>query len=289
MGPNGMGKSTLLAVAGGLQPCLDGYVEINGKRRRRSEEEELAVRAETVYLPDAPWLPQSMTGRAWLMGVGQLYGIPPRRLFDRIDQLLEVFDLGEHGDRNISSYSTGQKKKIGLCGAFVTEAPVLILDEPLSGGLDASALLAVEKILRSLADRKDVTVLMAVPVPELVDRIADRVAVIVDGQLKAVGTPAELCAQAGQASLPEALDRMVHPQGSDAVERYLADTEKRARSGLTKSKMRWRAFFYSLFSMDWRGVRGLSQVCMSRSARPSLKTGVADAGRLVCFRYSHTH
>ena len=64
MGPNGMGKSTLLAVAGGLQPCLDGYVEINGKRRRRSEEEELAVRAETVYLPDAPWMPQSLTGRA---------------------------------------------------------------------------------------------------------------------------------------------------------------------------------------------------------------------------------
>ncbi|MEM1108267.1 MAG: ABC transporter ATP-binding protein [Planctomycetota bacterium] len=223
MGPNGMGKSTLLAVAGGVQPCLDGYVEINGKRRRRSIQEERALREQVVYLPDTPWLPKSQTGREWLMGVGRLYGVSTKRLFQRIDQLLEVFDLSEQGDRSISSYSTGQQKKIGLCGAFITEAPVLILDEPLSGGLDASALLAVEKILRSLAERHDVTVLMAVPVPELVDRIADRVAVIIDGTLQAIGTPAELCATSGRATLAETLDAMVHPEGDDAVARYLAE------------------------------------------------------------------
>ena len=131
MGPNGMGKSTLLAVAGGVEPCLEGYVEINGRRRRETVEQERAVRREVVYLPAEPWLPKDLTGREWLMGVGQIYGVSPRRLFERTDKLLDVFDLSDHGDRVISSYSTGQVKKNGLCGDFITDAPVLILDEPL--------------------------------------------------------------------------------------------------------------------------------------------------------------
>lgn len=222
MGPNGSGKTTALGVAAGVLPPMKGRVEIGGYTRRKSIEDERAIRRMTCYLPDQPWLPDGSTGREFLVAVGRLYDVPMDRVFTHIEQLLEIFDLGEHGDRPINRYSTGQKKKIGLCSGLITEAPVLILDEPLSGGLDASALLAMEHVLKHLAQRRDVTVLMAVPVPELVDRIADRVAVIQNGKILADGSPAALCEQTGRDSLSEALDALTHPDRPDHLARYLA-------------------------------------------------------------------
>ena len=226
MGPNGMGKSTLLGIIGGVLSPIEGTVTIDGRTRRGSVEDETHIRQRAVYLPDQPWLPIERTGRQWLVAVGRLYGVDPRRLFDRVEQLLEVFDLVGQGDADIGSYSTGQRKKIGLCGALITAAPVLILDEPMSGGLDASALLAVEQILTHLAQQQDTTVLMAVPVPELVDRIAHRVAVIHQGQILTVGTPTELCQQTSQTTLARALDHLTHPGGHDAVQRYLTAQDR---------------------------------------------------------------
>src|SRR5471030_1882853 len=67
MGPNGMGKSTLMSVMAGVIPPLKGHVDIDGKRRRRSPEEELAVRKMIAYLPAEQWFPASQTGREWMI------------------------------------------------------------------------------------------------------------------------------------------------------------------------------------------------------------------------------
>ncbi len=134
MGPNGMGKSTLLGVMAGTLSPQRGYVEIDGLRRKSSEADELAIRKKVVYMPDHPWLPASRTGREFLVAVGKLYEIEDFRLFDHVDRLLSLFDLTEKGDAPIASYSTGQQKKISLAAALVTEAPVMLLDEPFRGG-----------------------------------------------------------------------------------------------------------------------------------------------------------
>src|SRR5258706_15879220 len=73
MGPNGMGKSTLLSVMAGVLTPQKGYVEIGGKRRRSSEENEMALRKQVVYLPDHPGLPRNCTGREVLMVIGGFY------------------------------------------------------------------------------------------------------------------------------------------------------------------------------------------------------------------------
>src|SRR5580700_9226863 len=67
VGPNGMGKTTLLGVMGGVLQPQHGYVVIDGHRRRQSVEDELAVRRQAVFLPDQAWLPAMRTGREFLL------------------------------------------------------------------------------------------------------------------------------------------------------------------------------------------------------------------------------
>lgn len=222
MGPNGMGKSTLLALIGGLLWPLEGFVEIDGKRRRSSVEAEIAIRKKLVYLPDQPFLPPDSTGREFLLAVGRLYEVGERRLMEHADRLLEVFDLARQADSPIRSYSTGQQKKVGICSALITEAPILVLDEPFSGGLDSSALLALGKILKNLADRKDVTVVMAVPVPELVEDLAHKIAIVSEGQILAYDTVEGLRRQTGcTGSLNEVLEALIHPGVFENIDKYL--------------------------------------------------------------------
>lgn len=222
MGPNGMGKSTLLALIGGLLSPLKGSVEIDGLQRRSSINAEKAIRKKMVYLPDQPYLPPDVTGREYVLAMGRLYNVEEQRLMEQTEKLLSIFDLDKNADSPISSYSTGQQKKIGICTALATEAPILILDEPFSGGLDSSALLALSKILKNLAERKDVTIVMAVPVPELVEPLAHQIAVIAEGHILACDSAEGLRQKTGcTGSLLEILEALIHPRSSDDIDRYL--------------------------------------------------------------------
>jgi ABC-2 type transport system ATP-binding protein len=221
VGPNGMGKTTLLGVLSGvLWPYL-GYVEYDGVRRRDSIEGERALRKQIVYLPDQSWLPKMRTGREFILAVGRLYGIDELRLFDHADRLLQLFDLSKQGDQPIYGYSAGQQKKISLCSALITEAPYLLLDEPFSGGLDPSGILALKRVLQRLAARDDVTIVMTTPVPELVEEIADRIAIVRDGELAAFDTADGLRRLTGtEGSLAEVLQRLLNPETLRNIEHY---------------------------------------------------------------------
>src|ERR1022692_4311126 len=89
MGPNGVGNSTLLGIIAGLISPAKGHVEINGLRRRASEESELKIRRQMAFLPDHPWLPEFLTAREWLLAVGELYDIEADHLMDHICRLLD--------------------------------------------------------------------------------------------------------------------------------------------------------------------------------------------------------
>ncbi|MFH1834076.1 MAG: ABC transporter ATP-binding protein [bacterium] len=224
IGPNGMGKSTLLGAMGGVLSPQKGYVEINGKRRRASCDEELAIRKETVYLPDHVWLPAMRTGREYLLAVGRIYDIEEERLMKHVEGLLELFELVEKAEAPISSYSTGQQKKIAVCGALVTEAPVMLLDEPFSGGLDPSALLALKRVMKHLADRDDVTVVMATPVPEIVEEIAHRVLILRQGEVVAYDTPDGLRTLTGcTGPLQDVFEKLLHPKTIENIDKYFKD------------------------------------------------------------------
>jgi ABC-type multidrug transport system ATPase subunit len=221
MGPNGVGKSSLLSIIAGMMVPARGYVEINGRRRRDAEQAELEIRKQIAYLPDQPWLPEFKTGREWLMAIGRLYDIAAERLMDHISRLLDLFHLADKAEAPIRTYSNGQKKKLAICGVLVTETPVLILDEPFTGGLDAAAILALGRVLKQLANRKDTTVVMASQIGEMAEPLAHRIAILEDARLKACDTLDALRAKTGcSGSLSEVYERLVNPQTLEEIENY---------------------------------------------------------------------
>lgn len=226
LGPNGMGKSTLLAAMAGVLAPQGGYVEFDGVRRRSSPEGELAIRKQVAYLPDKPWLPSTRTGREYLLSIGELYDRDASHVMEHAERLLRLFNLREQGDWPISSYSTGQQKKIALCGSLITEAPYLLLDEPFSGGLDPGGILALRRVLKRLADSEHVTVVMTTPVPELVEELSERVAIIKDGCVAAFDTVQGLkqCVGGG-ANLDVVFQRLMHPETLDNIESYFIERE----------------------------------------------------------------
>ena len=223
MGPNGMGKSTLLSVAAGMITPFAGEVRIDGLKRRGSVEEELKIRQNAFYLPDNTWIPHFKTGRQYLLMTGEAYGLDPVEVFEEADRLLKLYELDRVADNQCVNYSAGQKKKLGLCSALISRARTLILDEPFSGGLDSSGLQTTKEILKNLAAHNDYTVLMAVPVPELVEEVADRIAIIVKGEIVSVGTLQELKEKHDcRGNLAELLENVIRPESREQLKDYLA-------------------------------------------------------------------
>jgi ABC-2 type transport system ATP-binding protein len=226
VGPNGIGKTTLLAVMAGVLSPQQGYVEIDGLRRRRSVEEEQAIRRRVVYLPDHPWLPLNRTGRELLLAVGQLYDIEAERLIDHVERLLSLFQLTKEGDWPIRSYSNGQKKKIALASALATEVPVLLLDEPFGGGLDPAGILALREVFKRFGSQPNRTIVMTAPAPELIEDLAHKVLVLRDGRVLAFDDVAGLQKLAGcSGTLSEVLGRLIHPETLERVEQYFAEPD----------------------------------------------------------------
>jgi ABC-type multidrug transport system ATPase subunit len=222
MGPNGMGKSTLLKSVAGILSPQKGYVEVDGMRRRSSVEAENAIRRKLVYLPDQSWMPENLTAREFLVGVGRLYEVGDDRLMGHVERVLDLFNLHEKADTPIRSYSTGQQKKTALASALITDASIYVLDEPFAGGLDPAGQYALKRVLQRLAEREDVTVLMATPVPSIVEGLAHRVAIIREGELIALDTPDGLREQTEcDGALEEVLERLISPKTLDSIEEYL--------------------------------------------------------------------
>jgi ABC-2 type transport system ATP-binding protein len=112
-------------------------------------------------------------------------------------------------------------KKIVLCSALITEAPYLLLDEPFSGGLDPSGIMALKRVLQRLAERDDITIVLTTPVPELVEELADRIAIVRDGQLAAFDSVDGLRRQTGtDGPLADVLQRLLNPETLANIEHY---------------------------------------------------------------------
>ena len=191
LGPNGAGKTTTIRMIVGLLRPTAGTVTVAG---HDVQQEPLAVKQAIGYLAQTPLLYDKLTGREFLRFLGGLYSLSDEKIEARTESLVTMMELSDKADQLIESYSGGMRHKIGLCGALLHEPPVLVLDEPLAG-LDPHSARRVKNLLRDLC-RQGRTVFLSTHVLEVAERVCDRVGILDQGRLVAMGTMEALRAQA---------------------------------------------------------------------------------------------
>ena len=187
LGPNGSGKSTLLKMILGLVKPDLGSVNVLGIK---AEDDPVTIKAQSGYVPEVPQLYEFLTGIEYLDFTADLYGVNLAEKEERINEYLEALELeGREGDM-ISAYSLGMKQKIALISAFVHKPKLLLLDEPL-GGLDPRSARIIKDLLHELAS-KGVATIMSTHILEIAQAMCDRIAIMYEGRLLAIGNMDEL-------------------------------------------------------------------------------------------------
>ncbi|MBV0924001.1 ABC transporter ATP-binding protein [Halomicroarcula limicola] len=185
LGPNGAGKTSTIRILTTLTEPTSGSARVAG----HSVTDRASVVEHIGVLPEEPPLYEELTGREQLEYIAGLRGYED---WDRVESLLERFDLADDADRRVGTYSKGMKQKVGLVQALLHEPEVLFLDEPTSG-LDPRAARTVRDTISEVA-AADTTVFLSTHILPVVEELADTVGVLYDGDLVAEGTPADLTA-----------------------------------------------------------------------------------------------
>ena len=188
LGPNGAGKTTLVRMLTTLAPVQQGELRIFGLDARRHTTD---IRSNIGYVPQQLSIEPALTGRQNVEWFARLYGVPRSERSDRVRQALTAMDLLEMADRLAAAYSGGMVRRLEVAQALVNRPSLLVLDEP-TVGLDPIARDAVWTQVRKMQAQFGMTVLLTTHYMEEADALCDRVALMHHGELRAVGTPADL-------------------------------------------------------------------------------------------------
>ncbi len=210
LGSNGAGKTTLIKILTGLLKATEGEALIDGV----SVWDEVKSRERFGYMPEHPHLYDRLTAREFLETMGSLKGVNESTVKDRINKLSKGLELDRVIDSEISSYSKGMKQKVLFANSLINNPPNLILDEPTSG-LDPRFTRYIKMRIRDQAV-KGKTVLMSTHITSITEEIADRVAIIEEGDIVAQGTVGELFERCGCDSLEEVFIEVVNHARSRA-------------------------------------------------------------------------
>jgi ABC-2 type transport system ATP-binding protein len=221
LGPNGAGKSTTVGMLTTTIAPTGGSAELAGYDVAK---QPLLARSVSSVVFQESVVDGALTGRANLELHGRLWGVPAERAERRIEELVEALGLSELIDRSVDSYSGGQRRRLEIGRALVSNPRVLFLDEP-TVGLDPRIRHELLDVIAGLRDREDVTILLTTHYLDEAQRLCDRVAIIHEGTIVALDTPAALLAGMGNEILEFRIDR--DPDGALAVlrERGVAGTD----------------------------------------------------------------
>ncbi len=198
LGPNGAGKTTLLKIAVGLIQPSSGEVRVFGVDVLK---EPAKVKELIGYVPQETIVYDELTGLENLMFYASLYDIPKSIAEERISEYVKLLGLEEHVKRRVSKYSGGLKKRLSIAASLIHDPKLLILDEPTTG-LDPSSRRELWRILQELR-KLGKTIVMATHYMEEAEVLADRVAIMNEGRVVAVGTPDGLKKKVGELTIVE--------------------------------------------------------------------------------------
>lgn len=187
IGLNGAGKSTTINEIIGLLTPYDGRISIDGVTLA---ENLVEYRQKIGFIPETPSLYGELTLREHLETVAMAYDIDVTEAMKRATPLLEIFRLTEKLDWFPTQFSKGMKQKVMIICALIVEPSLLIVDEPFLG-LDP---LAINDLMTLLADekKKGTSILMSTHVLDSAEKMCDRFVILHKGEVRALGTLAEL-------------------------------------------------------------------------------------------------
>jgi sodium transport system ATP-binding protein len=204
LGPNGAGKSTTLRIISTVLTPGSGSVKVDGVDVLSDAN---SARMRLGVLPHQSGLYPRLTARENIRYYGELNGVSGAALKRRIEELLDLLEIGEFADRPAKGFSQGQKIKVALARAMVHGPKNLVLDEP-TNGLDVMATRALRALIRKLRDAGH-CVLFSSHVMQEVAALCDGIVIIAHGRIVARGTPDELRKQTGESDLEEAFVKLV--------------------------------------------------------------------------------
>jgi sodium transport system ATP-binding protein len=204
LGPNGAGKTTTLRMLYTLMRPDRGRILVDGID---AAAEPAAVRRRIGVLPDARGIYKRLTARENIAYFGRLQGLAPALVASRIDRLADALDMREFLERRAEGFSQGQRTKTAIARALVHDPRNVLLDEP-ANGLDVMTTRALRRFLQSLRAEGRCVLFSSHIMPE-VAQLCDRIVVIARGRVVADGTPEEIRAATGLASLEDAFVKVI--------------------------------------------------------------------------------
>lgn len=180
VGPNGAGKTTTMKILLGLMAPTSGTVEMLGRPAGSAE-----IRKQIGFLPESPYFYDYLTAEEFLRFYGRLAGMDGGALTQQTDRMIELVGLTQARSRQLRKFSKGMLQRIGLAQALIHNPRLVILDEPMSG-LDPIGRKQVRDLILSLRDQGKTVFFSTHIIPD-VEMICDRVAIVVHGQIRAVG------------------------------------------------------------------------------------------------------
>ena len=216
LGPNGSGKSTTVSILAGLLEPSGGKVLLDGNDVSQTP---LEYKAKVGYVPEESVLYTYLTGPEYLALVGNLRGLDPRTLRERIDGFLTLFNLTDDVEAPMSAYSKGMRQKILISAALLHNPQVIILDEP-NSGLDVTTTLVLRSLVKTLAGEGRMIVYSS-HLLEAIEQVATDVIILQDGRVAAHDSVERLRTLMELPSLEQVFRRLVIETDIEGVARDL--------------------------------------------------------------------
>ncbi|HEY4717161.1 MAG TPA: ABC transporter ATP-binding protein [bacterium] len=185
LGPNGAGKTTTFKIIAGLLLPTSGTVLV---KEHDILKDPVGAKQLIGFIPDRPYLYEKLTGFEFMQFIGDLRSLKDSK--ERIDYILDLFELFSWKNELIEGYSHGMKQRLTFAASLLHRPPVLIVDEPVVG-LDPKGARLIKGIFQKMREEGR-TILMSTHILEIAEELCDRIAIMNEGGLIAIGTLDEI-------------------------------------------------------------------------------------------------
>jgi ABC-2 type transport system ATP-binding protein len=209
LGPNGAGKSTTVGMLTTTVVPTAGTARLAGYD---VSTEPLSARGVSSVVFQDPVVDRALSGRANLELHARLWRVDAAEAWARIGDLAEQLGLADLLERPVATYSGGQRRRLEIARALVSRPQILFLDEP-TVGLDPRIRAELLDVVASLRDRSETTILLTTHYLDEAERLCDRIAIMHEGRIVALGAPRQLREELGG----EILELRIHDDGEGAL------------------------------------------------------------------------